>query len=93
MQQAATKVEDVNSEVRAQLGNLQSQVEAVQAHWQGQAASTFQALMVRYHEDAQKLSQALTDIAEQIRSSGQTYLAQDEAANDAVRSAGSGLNV
>ena len=93
MQQAATKVDGVNSEVRSQLGNLQGQVEAVQAHWQGQAAATFQALMVRYHEDAQKLSQALTDIAEQIRTSGQTYLAQDQAANDAVRSAGSGLNV
>jgi WXG100 family type VII secretion target len=93
MQQAAAKVDDVNNEVRAQLANLQGQVEAVQAHWTGQAASTFQALMIRYHEDAQKLSQALTDISEQIRTSGQTYYSQDQAANDAVRSAGSGLNV
>lgn len=93
MQQAAGKVDDVNSEVRARLSTLRSQVEAVQAYWLGQAASTFQALMMRYNEDAQRLSQALTDIAEQIRTSGQTYAAQDQAANDAVKSAGSGLNV
>jgi WXG100 family type VII secretion target len=93
MQQAASKVDDVNNEVRSQLASLQSQVESVQAHWTGSAASTFQALMVRYHEDAQKLSQALTDISEQIRTSGQTYASQDQAAQDAVRSAGSGLNV
>src|SRR6476469_9380838 len=92
-QQAAAKVDDVNNEVRSQLSSLQSQVEAVQAHWTGQAASTFQALMVRYNEDAQKLSQALTDISEQIRTSGQTYAAQDQAAQDAVKSAGSGLNI
>jgi WXG100 family type VII secretion target len=93
MQQAAAKVDDVNNQVRSQLNSLQSQVESVQAHWTGQAASTFQALMIRYHEDAQKLSQALTDIAEQIRTSGQTYAAQDHAAQEAVRSAGSGLNL
>jgi WXG100 family type VII secretion target len=93
MQQAASKVDDVNTEVRSQLSSLQSQVEAVQAHWTGQAASTFQALMLRYNEDAQKLSQALTDISEQIRTSGQTYAAQDEAANDSVKTAGSGLNL
>src|ERR1700761_5450919 len=82
MQQAAAKVDDVNNEVRSQLSSLQSQVEAVQAPWTGQAASTFQALMVRYQEDAQKLSQALTDIAEQIRTSGQAYASQDQAAQD-----------
>ena len=54
MQQAASKVDDVNNEVRSLLSSLQSQVESVQAHWTGQAASTFQALMVRYNEDAQK---------------------------------------
>ena len=93
MQQAATKVDDVNGAVRSQLSSLQSQVESVQAHWTGQAASTFQGLMVRYNEDAQKWSQALTGISEQIRTSGQTYATQDESATDAVRSAGSGLNV
>jgi uncharacterized protein YukE len=77
MQQAASKVDDVNNEVRSQLASLQSQVESVQAHWTGQAASTFQALM----------------ISEQIRTSGQTYASQDQAAQDSVRSAGSGLNV
>lgn len=93
MQQAASRVDDVNNEVRSLLNSLQIQVEAVQGHWIGQAASTFQALMIRYQEDARKLATALADISEQIRASGQAYATQDQTANDAVRSAGSGLNV
>jgi WXG100 family type VII secretion target len=93
MQQAATKVDDVNSEVRSLLNSLQSQVQGVQAHWTGQAAATFQALMLRYDADAQKLAQALTGISEQIRMSGQAYAAQDQAGDDAIKSAGSGLNL
>ena len=93
MQQAASRVDDVNNQVRSLLNSLQIQVEAVQGHWIGQAASTFQALMIRYQEDAQKLATALTDISEQIRVSGQAYATQDETANEVVRSAGSGLNV
>jgi WXG100 family type VII secretion target len=93
MAQAATKVDDVNSEVRAKLSTLSNAVEAVQAHWQGSAAASFQSLMVRWHEDAQKLSTALTQISEQIRSAGQAYAAQDEAAQQGVTQAGSGLNL
>lgn len=93
MAQAATKVDDVNNEVRGKLSNLASAVEAVQAHWQGSAAATFQSLMARWHEDAQKLSQALNEISEQIRSAGTAYSAQDEAAQQGVAQAGSGLNL
>jgi len=93
MQRAAGKVDDVNSQVRSQLSNLQNQVEAVRAFWTGRSASTFQALMVRYNEDAEMLSRALADISEQIRLSGQAYAAGDQAAQEAVRSAGSGLNL
>lgn len=93
MTQAASKVDDVNGQVRSMLSSLNSQVESIIPAWQGNAATAFQGLMQRYHADATKLSQALTDIAEQIRTSGQTYSAQDESASDAVRSAGSGLNV
>ena len=93
MQQAASRVDNVNNEVRSLLNSLRMQVEAVQGHWLGQAASTFQALMIRYQEDARKLATALADISEQIRASGQAYATQDQTANDAFRSAGSGLNV
>jgi WXG100 family type VII secretion target len=93
MQQAAGKVDDVNNEVRSLLSGLQGQVESVQAAWQGRAAATFQQIMVRYNEDATKLSQALEGISEQIRGSGTSYATQDQAGQDAVRSASSGLNV
>jgi WXG100 family type VII secretion target len=93
MAQAASKVDSVNSEVQSKLASLANAVEAVQAHWRGSAASTFQQLMIRWNEDAKKLSQALTAISEQIRTSGSTYQAQDEAARQGVAQAGSGLNL
>lgn len=93
MTQAASKVDDVNNQVRSMLSSLSSQVESIIPAWKGSAASAFQGLMQRYQADATKLSQALTDISEQIRTSGQTYATQDQSATDAVRSAGSGLNV
>jgi WXG100 family type VII secretion target len=93
MQQAAGKVDDVNNQVRSLLSSLQGQVEAVQAAWQGQAAATFQQIMVRYNEDATKLSQALEGISEQIRGSGTGYATSDQSGQDAVRTAGNSLNI
>ncbi len=93
MAQAATRVNDVNSQVLSELRTLQGAVEGVQAHWSGQAASSFQQLMTRWNEDAGKLSQALQGISEQIAASGKAYTASDEANQQALRSSGSGLNM
>lgn len=93
MAQAATHVDDVNTEVQSLLQSLQGSVEAVAAHWVGQAHTTFQGIMARYQDDAKRLSQALTAIAEQIRESGAGYSTQDEAAQQAITSASSGLNM
>lgn len=93
MQQAAGKVDEVNSQVRALLSSLQGQVEAVAAAWKGNAATTFSQIMARYADDSNKLSQALEGIAEQIRGSGTAYSASDQSGTDAVRAAGSSLNL
>ncbi|SDJ43142.1 WXG100 family type VII secretion target [Frankineae bacterium MT45] len=93
MAQAASRVTDVNHTISTELRTLFSSVEAVQAHWSGQAAASFQQLMARWNEDSLKLNQALAGISEQIAQSGKAYHASDEANTSAIRSAGSGLNL
>ncbi len=93
MAQAASHVSDVNAQITAELRTLFNSVEAVQAHWSGQAAASFQQLMARWNEDSTKLNQALAGISEQIGASGKAYSASDEANNSTIRNAGSGLNL
>lgn len=93
MATTAARVDDVNAEVQARLARLQSSVEAVQASWRGQAAGSFQALMARWNSDARILSQALGEIAAQLRAAGRGYAAQDDAARGAVQRAGGALRL
>lgn len=93
MAQASSRVSDVNTQIGSELRTLFSAVEAVQAHWTGSAAASFQSLMTRWNEDSNKLNQALAQISEQIGASGTAYSASDEANTQAIRSAGSGLNL
>src|SRR5260370_28849753 len=64
MQKAAQQVEQVSQEIGQELRSLESQLEPVAASWKGSAASAFQQLMLRWNEDASKLTQALNGIAE-----------------------------
>ncbi|WP_116115701.1 WXG100 family type VII secretion target [Austwickia chelonae] len=93
MRSASAKVDEVNSAIQAQLSSLRGEIAGVSGHWKGSAATTFQQLMQRWDADAGKLSQALQGISEQIAASGRAYQAQEEASDQAVRSAGSGLNM
>lgn len=76
----AKRIIQVNSETQGTLRSVQSTVDGVKATWTGQASTAFSALMERFHADAQKLSQALEGIAEQIDSSSATYARQEEEA-------------
>lgn len=93
MAQAAAHVEDVNASVQQLLQSLQGQVDAVASSWAGSGHNTFQGVMAKYADDSRRLSQALLAIAEQIRESGTGYSSQDEAAQQSITSAGSGLNM
>jgi WXG100 family type VII secretion target len=93
MAQAAGRVSDVNSQITTELRTLFGSVEAVRSHWTGEAAATFQQLMVRWNDDSTKLNQALAVISEQIAVSGKAYSASDDANMQTITSAGSGLNL
>src|SRR5579859_1217747 len=56
MQKAAQQVNQVSEEIGQELRSLMSNLEPVASSWKGQAASAFQQLMVRWQEDANKLT-------------------------------------
>jgi WXG100 family type VII secretion target len=79
MAKAAQQVDQVSQEIGAELRSLQSQLEPVAASWKGSAASAFQQLMVRWGEDAQKLTQALQGISEMLQATNKNYSQVEEA--------------
>lgn len=90
----AGDVDGVNAEVKGQLTRLQGTVEGLAGSWVGEAKNSFDNLMVRWDEAASKLSEALTEIAENIRDNSSHFDTGEETGADdfkRVESAGSSL--
>jgi WXG100 family type VII secretion target len=64
MQTAAQHVYDVNAQIQSQLTSLQSRLDPLMGTWQGSAATSFQVLKERWHQDATQLNAALRAIGE-----------------------------
>jgi len=79
MQKAAQQVRQVSDEIGQELRSLQSNLDPVAASWKGSAASAFQQLMVRWAEDASKLTQALQGISEMLDSTTKNYSQVEDA--------------
>jgi len=79
MAAASRHVADVNAQVQSELSALMGRLEPLSGAWKGSAAVSFQALAVRWNENARKLNDALADISAAIATSGQVYQASDEA--------------
>ena len=80
MTSAANQVDQVSQEIAQALTSLQNQIDPLAASWKGTAATAFNSLMAQWHEDANKLTQALTDISQALSASGKNY-AQTESSN------------
>lgn len=93
MKVASGHIAEVNGSVSSTLGNLRATAEGSRASWEGAAATAFTGLMVRWDEDAKKLSQALQDISELIAQNATNYTVTDTSGVDALKSAGSGLQM
>jgi WXG100 family type VII secretion target len=81
---AASQMMDANGQLQQQLSKLASEVEGVAGSWQGQAATAFQNLMTRFHEDANKLNQALVAISDQVGLSADEYTRQEEQSHQSI---------
>lgn len=73
MQKAAQQVRQVSDDISQELRSLVGNLEPVAASWKGSAASAFQQLMIRWNDDAGKLTQALQGIAEMLDSTQKNY--------------------
>jgi WXG100 family type VII secretion target len=51
MQVAAQHVYDVNAQIQSQLSNLLARLDPLTSTWQGSAATSFQVLKDRWHQD------------------------------------------
>ncbi|KAA2264694.1 WXG100 family type VII secretion target [Solihabitans fulvus] len=74
----AKNIHQVDSDTQATLKSLAGKLEPLQSAWGGAAATAFHQLIERFNDDANKLSQALNSIGEQMSGSAATYLQQEE---------------
>ncbi|MGH3699491.1 MAG: WXG100 family type VII secretion target [Pseudonocardiaceae bacterium] len=77
MNQASQHVYDVNQQIQAQLSDLMNRLEPLTSTWQGQAATSFHQLKIRWNDNATKLNHALHGIGDGLKQSHQTYQAHE----------------
>ena len=73
MQAASQHVYEVNAQIQSQLSNLLARLDPLTGTWQGSAATSFQVLKDRWHQDATQLNAALRAIGEGLAKSHSTY--------------------
>lgn len=84
----AGDVDGVNAEVRGQLSRLHNTVEGLAGSWVGEAKNSFDELMIRWDEAANKLSEALTEIADNIRDNSSNFETGEETGADDFKRVG-----
>jgi WXG100 family type VII secretion target len=73
MQAASRHVYEVNAQIQSTLSNLLARLDPLMGTWQGSAATSFQVLKERWHQDATRLNQALRGIGDGLVSNQRTY--------------------
>jgi early secretory antigenic target protein ESAT-6 len=78
MQAASQHVYEVNAQIQSQLSNLLSRLDPLMATWQGSAATSFQVLKERWHQDATQLNASLRAIGDGLVKAHGNYEATEE---------------
>ena len=86
MQAASQHVYDVNAQIQAQLSNLQARLDPLMGTWQGSAATSFQILKDRWHQDAIQLNAALRAIGDGLVKVHSNYQATEESSKQSFTS-------
>src|SRR5258708_5172660 len=66
MQAAGQHVDEVNNQIQSQLTSLLNRLEPLKGAWKGEGATSFNALIERWHQDATQLNSALLSIGERL---------------------------
>ena len=91
MASCAKDIESVEQEINGTVNKLNNDLEPLKASWKGQASAAFQQLQERLNEDAKKLNQALSDIANAMKTASGTYQQQEEEAHHGISNIASRL--
>lgn len=75
----AQMVAAARGDLDQQLNSLRGKLSSIGSQWRGAGSSSFQQVMVRWDEDARRITRALDAFEENLRASEQTYNANDEA--------------
>lgn len=80
MAAAAGKFDNASTELAAMLKRLETELDQLYSTWKGGGAAAFQQVRSRWAQDVAKLQQALSETAGAVKTSGQQYVASDDAA-------------
>ena len=61
------KVESIKAYIDGHIARLEGDLSTIGDNWKGDAAAQFQQLMTQWHENADKLNNALQDLADNLR--------------------------
>ena len=86
MQKASQHVYEVNAQIQSQLSNLLARLDPLTGTWHGGAATSFQALKDRWHQDATQLNAALRAIGDGLAKSHSAYLATEDSTQQSFTS-------
>ena len=78
MQAASKHVYEVNAQIQSQLSSLLARLDPLTGTWQGTAATSFQVLKDRWHQDATQLNAALRAIGDGLVKSQTAYRAAED---------------
>lgn len=86
MQAASRHVYDVNAQIQSQLSNLLARLDPLMGTWQGSAATSFQALKERWHQDATQLNASLRAIGDGLVKVQSNYQASEDTSQQSFSS-------
>ncbi len=78
MAKASGQVEEVRANVEQAVNKLNGNIEPVLAQWQGGASDVFRRLMEQFKDNADTINRKLSEISENIKTSGQAYAQNEE---------------
>jgi WXG100 family type VII secretion target len=93
MELTAVKFEEGNDSLQSMLRTLMSRLEGLQSTWVGRGGQSFTEVKQRWAEDQAKMSLALAQTAEAIRTSGASYDATDTEASSRMAAVNPGIQL
>ncbi|OEX94427.1 WXG100 family type VII secretion target [Corynebacterium sp. Marseille-P4321] len=91
MRAAADRTDETNADVNREIDRIQQVAESTRGFWVGRAQASFDELMVRYDDAQKRLSEALADIAVNIRDNAKNFENTDATNTDNLRQLSGGL--